>query len=111
MDRRHFLDKGRARFVAGLIAVVALTGLAVTWHQHQGTTVAGRTVAGIAQPVSADMGPSPNPLFVQCRTERTADIDRMLSDGVITQTQHADFLDRAMQTCAGRFPPEVSPAN
>ncbi len=108
MDRRHFLDKGRARFVAGMIAVLALTGLAATWHKYQGTTVAGRNVAGVAQPVGADLGPSPNPLYEQCRTERTADINRMLSDGVINQTQHADFLDRAMQTCAGRFPPAGS---
>ena len=30
----------------------------------------------------------------------------MLSDGVIDQAKHDEFLARAMQTCAGMFPPE-----
>jgi hypothetical protein len=48
----------------------------------------------------------PNPKFRECQEKRTSDIGKMLSDGVIDQAKHDEFLARAIQTCAGMFPPE-----
>jgi len=63
---------------------------------------AGNPVTGAA---SALQDPSVNPLFAACKSERTADVDRMLADGVINAAQHAEFRERAITTCAGQFPP------
>ncbi|MEM9472580.1 MAG: hypothetical protein AAGA00_11490 [Pseudomonadota bacterium] len=107
MDSRHFLDRNGARFLAGLICVLALSGLALTWHKQNNTDTAGRPVAAAgvigAGTVNA---PAVNPKFEECRTKRSADIADMLSKGVIDQAKHDDFLANALQTCVGMFPPE-----
>ena len=107
MDSRHFLDRNGARFLAGLICVVALSGLALTWHKQNNTDTAGRPVAAsTAQGAGAAGAPAVNPKFDECRTKRSADIANMLKDGVIDQAKHDDFLASALQRCAGMFPPE-----
>jgi hypothetical protein len=104
MDRRHFLDKGRARFVAGLIGVLALTGLALTYYTQQQTDTAGRSAASLAS-VGSTSAPVKSRLQ-ECREKRAADIANMLKEGVIDQAKHDEFLAGAMQTCAGMFPPK-----
>jgi len=55
--------------------------------------------------------PALNPEFVACREARTGQVEKMRADGVINETQFAQFMARAIDTCAGQFPPtEVSPA-
>jgi len=107
MDRRHFLDKNGARFLAGLICVLALSGLALTWHKQSNTDAAGRPVAvSSAKGTGTGSPPAVNPKFDECRTKRSGDIANMLRDGVIDQVKHDDFLTNALQNCAGMFPPE-----
>lgn len=106
MTSRSFLDRGMARFVAGLIAALALFGLAMTWHLQSRTDAGGRPLAGNGGTEAISNAPAVNPKFVECRDQRTADIGKMLSDGVINQAKHDEFLSRAIQTCAGMFPPE-----
>lgn len=61
----------------------------------------------------ADLFPPPaqqaddaeNPQFVACRTERTGHVTKMLADGVIDQSQHDQFVERAVSYCAAQFPP------
>ena len=103
MDKRHFLDKRRARVLAGFIGVLALTGMAMTWHYQQRTDAAGRAVATAPKNEPA---PALNPRYLECREQRSADIAKMLSDGVIDQAKHDEFLSRALQNCAGMFPPQ-----
>jgi hypothetical protein len=105
MDSRHFLDRNGARFLAGLICVLALSGLALTWHKQNNTDTAGRPVvaSGVAGAAGA---PAVNPKFDECRTRRSGEIANMLKDGVIDQAKHDDFLASALQRCAGMFPPE-----
>jgi hypothetical protein len=105
MDRRHFLDKGRARFLAGLIGVLALTGIALTYYSQQSTDTAGRAGNVAKIDVEATQAPSVNPKFEECRVQRSGDIANMLKEGVIDQAKHDDFLASALQTCAGMFPP------
>lgn len=106
MQSRHFLDRGMARFAAGIIGALALFGLAMTWHLQQQTDAGGRPVAGPSASVETDSAASANPKFDECRDQRSADIGKMLADGVIDQAKHDEFLGRAIQTCAGMFPPE-----
>ena len=107
MDSRHFLDRNGARFLAGLICVLALSGLALTWHKQSNTDAAGRPVAvSSAKGFGAGSGPAVNPKFDECRTKRSGDIANMLKDGVIDKARHDDFLANALQNCAGMFPPE-----
>jgi hypothetical protein len=69
MDRRHFLDKGRARFLAGLVGVLALTGLAFTWHKHESTDAAGRNLAGVQSPAgTTTLAALPTRSFASART-------------------------------------------
>ena len=107
MDSRHFLDRKGARFLAGLICVLALSGLALTWHKQNNTDTAGRPVAatGVLGAGAAN-APAVNPKFEECRTRRSEEIANMLKDGVIDQAKHDDFLASALQRCAGMFPPE-----
>lgn len=106
MDSRHFLDKGMARFVAGVIGALALFGLASTWHAFERTDPAGRSVAGAQAPAMTDLGRSANPKYNECTSRETDTINKMLADGVIDQAKHDDFLANALQRCAGMFPPE-----
>jgi len=104
---RHFLDRSGARFLAGLICVLALSGMALTWHKQSNTDAAGRPVAvSSANGIAAGSAPAVNPKFDECRTKRSGDIANMLKDGVIDQARHDDFLANALQNCAGMFPPE-----
>ena len=103
MDHRDFLDKGRARLVAGIIGVLAMSGIALTYYGQIKTDTAGRgaTLAG----ANAISSPTANPKLEDCRLTRSRAIAKMLSDGVIDQAKHDDFLQGALQTCAGMFPP------
>ncbi len=107
MDSRHFLDGNGARFLAGLIGVLALSGLALTWHKQTNTDAAGRPAAvSSVSGIGAGSAPAINPKFDECRTKRSGDIANMLKEGVIDQARHDDFLANALQTCAGMYPPE-----
>ncbi len=89
----NILDRPVARLGAILVigACVALLGY---HHRDDLFPAPGTGNAGL------------NPDFVQCRDKRTADIDKMKSDGVITSAQYNQFLQRAMAFCTTQFPPE-----
>lgn len=106
LQSSHFLDRRRARVLAGLIGLAALMAMAQVWFIANRIDPAGNPVTGAP---SALHDPAINPLFEACRTERTAEVDRMLAEGVIKTVQHAEFRERAITTCAGQFPPV--PAN
>jgi len=98
----YFLDGRAARVLAGLIALVALMIMAVVWSHAARMDLAGRSLAPNAAAVS---DPSGYQAYNKCKAARTADIDHMLSQGLINAQQHADYLERAIATCAGQFPP------
>ncbi len=98
----HFLDGRLARLLAGLIALVALMAMAQIWATASRTDLAGKPLTGSKAALS---DPSGYAAFTKCKAERTADVDRMLADGLITAAQHADYRAKAITTCAGQFPP------
>jgi len=97
----HFLDGRAARMLAGLIALVALMIMALIWSNAARVDLTGQPLAPDAAALS---DPSGYQAFLKCKAARTADVDRMLSDGLITAQQQADYREKAITTCAGQFP-------
>lgn len=102
-EHRHFLDTPAARILAGLIALLALVGIAFVWSVHM-----RMGPVAVSGPVQSRLqtAPAVNPQFIECRDQRVADVDRMLADGLIDANRHAEFKERAITTCAGQFPPD-----
>ena len=89
------LDGAGARITAGLIAVACIAlVLFLSWH----------ILFPPPQKKGADDA-SLNPEFVACRDARLATVEKMKQDGVLTAEQFAQFSARAIDTCAGQFPP------
>jgi hypothetical protein len=98
---RHFLDTWIARLIVGLIGLAALAAI---WGVY--TVQMGASPTAAVPDTGIGTAAATNPAFVQCRDQRTAEIDRMLSDGLINEARHREFTRRAVQTCAGQFPPD-----
>ena len=89
------LDRPAARLAAALV-VLACVGLIlfVNWHTM------------FPPPKKkADDDANLNPEFVACRNERLATVEKMKQDGVISEEQFSQFSARAVESCAGQFPP------
>ena len=91
-DKPDFAESRFARLIALLLI---LAGIAVIgWHHRD------------------DIFPPPeketaaNPELFACINERSAQVDGMLADGVISEGQARDFRARAIQFCQQQFPPE-----
>ena len=91
---RSFLDTVLARLLAlGLAAVLAI-GLVAGLGDRVMALVSDEEVepTGGAEIVL-------DPGVARCMEQRGGDVDQLLADGVITDVQHADFRQRAMQMC------------
>jgi len=99
----HFLDRRRARVLAGLIALAALLAMAQVWYTAGNLDPTGRPLDASASALS---DPSGYAALNACKAERSADVDRLLADGLITKAQHADYRQRAIATCVGQLPPD-----
>jgi len=89
------LDGRGARITAGLIAL-ACAGLVLFLNWHVLFPPPKKKAAEDA---------SLNPEFVACRDARLATVEQMKQDGVLTAEQFKQFSARAVDTCAGQFPP------
>lgn len=99
---RHFLDTWIARVIVALVGLAALAAIWGVYNVHM--SVSSQATAGVDSGAVSFGGT--NPEFVQCRDQRTAEIDQMLREGLIGQGRHEEFTRRALQTCAGQFPPD-----
>ena len=52
-----------------------------------------------------------NPEFVKCRDERTAQVRKMKSEGLISDQQVSTFTERAVAFCTSQFPPDAVARN
>ncbi|MEQ8332494.1 hypothetical protein [Nisaea sp.] len=93
MAAEPFIDSRRARLVAGLVLVVAVSML-VYFHRADLRTLAG----GRAAPETPA-----TPELAACLSERYGSVDRMLADGVIDDVKHTLFRQRAAAMCQDRF--------
>ena len=91
-EKPAFADSRTARLLALLLI---LAGAAViAWH-HRNDLMPSQEKADAA-----------NPQLFACISERTAQVESMLGDGVINQGQAVQFRTRAIQFCEQQFPPE-----
>ena len=88
-----FLDSFLARILAGVV-IVGCVGVLAYLNRDK---LVDRPVAET---------PTLNPKFVKCRDVRVAQVDKMLADGVIKQDKLEVFRKRAIEACAGQFPPQ-----
>jgi hypothetical protein len=93
----HFLDRPAARFVAGLVALLALAAIGYLSRERLFET--GRAPAAAAA----------NPEFILCRDQRLGHVRQMLQEGVIDEQKLEEFSQRAISYCAAQFPPESKP--
>ena len=94
-ERESFIDGPVPRIIAGILAAACL-GLIVFLNWH------------VMFPPPAKQGVDDaklNPEFVACRDARLVTVQKMKDDGVIDEAQFAQFSARAVETCAGQFPP------
>ena len=90
---RSWLDKGIARLVALAIAVGLAALLVLSLGDDVQALVRGGDVEEGQELVVED------PAKAACIEQRTADVDQLLADGVITEAQHRDFRTRATLMC------------
>ncbi len=88
-----FLDGLFMRIIAGIVIVVCVGLLAYLNRDRLAD-----------KPVAEESGL--NPEFVKCRDERVGQVEKMFNEGVIQQDKFELFKKRAIDTCAGQFPPE-----
>lgn len=87
-----FLESGKARVLAGFVALAGLALLAAyNWELM---------FPPPPPPEAAVSGP---PELIACLKERTGAVDKMLADGVVGQAQYAEFRGRAEAFCIGQF--------
>jgi len=80
------LDRPIARIAAGLILVAALA--VIGWHHRDDLF-----------PPEGQAASGGNPAFERCVTRRFADIDKMVSEGLVDQGQAGLFKQRAEGMC------------
>ncbi len=90
-EKAHFLDGGKARGLAILIAAVAAAALGwinreAFWGDDEATSYAG------------------NPELAACLTERVGAVDTMRSEGIISDAQFTTFKTRTVDYCHAQFP-------
>ena len=97
---RSWLDRGVARLVALAIALGLAAVLVLSLGDDVQALVRGEdpTTDETAEFRVED------PAVAECIERRGSDIDGMLSDGVITAAQHADFRERALWMCTQGVP-------
>ena len=92
MRKRSFADTGAARGIAAVIFLLCVSAL-VYLHRDD------------LFPAEVEETAAANPEFVKCRDERTGQVAKMLEQGIIDQTQHDQFRQRAVDFCTSQFPP------
>lgn len=92
-DRQAFLDRPAARALA-LLVVILCGGLLAFLHRGELFHAGGSSGDERASEGVADADPA-----APCITERFADIDGMVEEGVVDSTQASLFKERAEAMC------------
>lgn len=91
---RSWLDRGAARLVALGIAVALALVLVLSLGDEVVALVGGQENAASETAIVVE-----DPAKAACIAQRTADVDALLADNVITPGQHEDFRRRASLMC------------
>ena len=85
--------------LAALVVILAAAAVLGFYHRND--------IFPPSKPVETGL----NPEFVKCRDERTAQVAKMRSDGLIDDSKVATFTERAVSYCASTFPPDAAPSD
>jgi len=96
-EKPSFVDGPGARVIAVL---VILSCVAILAYLHRETLFPGE------QPLAAAAG---NPQLAACLTERIGAVDEMKAQGIVNETQYADFRGRAEAFCLAQFGEDAGP--
>lgn len=99
-DRTKTVDgtSAVARLAALLVIIICLAILAF-YHRNDLLPAPEQVEVGL------------NPEFVKCRDERTAQVAKMRTEGLIGDEQVATFTERALAYCTSTFPPDAAPSD
>lgn len=103
-ERQKFLDTRLARLIAALVFLIGL-GAIVQLNQSYQARMSAQTPQNSAAPGVAAPAENLNPDYVKCHDERVGQVQKMFDEGVINQDKLGEFQQRAIDTCAGQFPP------
>lgn len=93
MATEHFIDSWRARLVAGLILIMSAASL--VYSHREDITLFARGDDAPELPA--------NPELAACLSERHGAVDQMRAEGVIDESKHTLFKQRATAICQDRF--------
>ncbi|WP_417694194.1 hypothetical protein [Roseibium sp.] len=102
-SRQHTLDGPAPRVTALAIAFACL--LLMTWLGRENVPVLRslyQTLTGAE--TAGGMPSSGNPELDACLEKRLGDVTKMVSEGIVTDTQAASFKSRATSYCETQFP-------
>lgn len=89
-DQTHYLDTGRARGAALLVAFTAAAALG--WINRD-------AFLGTDEAIAAG-----NPQLAACLSERVGAVEGMRSEGIVNDAQYAAFKTRAVDYCRAQYP-------
>lgn len=92
-EAEKFIDSAAMRFIVALV-VMGCIGLLAYLNRDLISTMSREAETEKL-----------NPAFVKCRDERVGEVNKMVEDGLIKERAAKTFRERAINTCAGQFPP------
>lgn len=96
-DRRKTADgTSAAARLAALVVIILCLAILAFYHRNDLLPAPKQVEEGL------------NPEFVKCRDERTAQVTKMRTEGLIGDEQVAAFTERALAYCASTFPPDAA---
>lgn len=94
-ETEHFLDQPIARFFALFIALALLTSMFFIWKDDFFISNNNENVQ------TQDKIDNPN--YVKCIKNRVAAVNKMKTDGVVSEQQYQIFKDRAINYCRTKY--------
>ena len=92
-EAEKFIDSAAMRFIVALV-VMGCIGLLAYLNRD---IIATMSLEAETKQL--------NPDFVKCRDQRVGQVNKMVEDGLIKELAAKTFRERAINTCAGQFPP------
>jgi len=98
---KDFVDTGLARLIALVVAIAIAALLIVNWGSDIKRLASGGTGDnGLPQAIQTPESIAAiNPELQACLDKRVGDVDQMKADGVLSDSQYADFVESARSLC------------
>ncbi|WP_417667007.1 hypothetical protein [Roseibium sp.] len=97
------LDGRAARFTALAIALAAL--VLMIWLGREDVPFVRAAILTATGQSEAEATSTGNPELDACLAKRVGDVDKLLAEGMIKESQYSAFKRRASSYCETQFPP------